>query len=109
MAHLFLSYSRQDADALRELSRALESAGHSVWWDVRSLQTGADWQRALRAGIVDSDAVVLLLSTHSAASEWVGRELEIARAQHKAILPVRIDGLAADDFPELIRAGSLQV
>ncbi len=109
MARIFISYSRKDTDQLRELARALEAAGHSVWWDVRSIQAGADWQRAIDTGIVDSDAVVLLLSAHSVASEWVTKELEIARAKHKAILPVRIDEIDAKDFPEFIRDENIHV
>jgi WD40 repeat protein len=109
LAHIFISYSRRDTDTLRELASALEAAGHSIWWDVRSIRAGADWQRAIGTGIVDSDAVILMLSTHSVASEWVRKELEIARSQHKAILPVRVDGIAATDFPEFIRDESIHV
>jgi hypothetical protein len=33
MAKVFLSYSRDDADKVAPLAAALESAGHTVWWD----------------------------------------------------------------------------
>jgi len=109
VAHIFISYSRRDADKLRELAPALEAAGHSAWWDVRSIQAGADWQRAIGTGIVDSDAVVLMLSNYSVTSEWVRKELELARSQHKAILPIRVDSISAKDFPEFIRDENIHV
>jgi WD40 repeat protein len=109
MAHLFISYSRRDEDARHELTAALENAGHSVWWDTRSIQTGADWLRAISTAIVDSDAVVLLLSQSASASTWVRHELETARRTHKAILPIRIDAIAPEDFPATIRDEHVQV
>ena len=35
MARVFLSYAREDAARVAPIARALEAAGHNVWWDQR--------------------------------------------------------------------------
>lgn len=58
MAYIFVSYSRRDKQELEKLVSTLQSAGHGVWWDVRSIQGGEDWQAAIKRAIVDSDVTV---------------------------------------------------
>ena len=33
MAKVFLSYSREDAAAAKQLADCISRAGHKVWWD----------------------------------------------------------------------------
>ena len=45
--HIFLSYSRANAEAAFTLRRALEDAGHRVWQDLTALKGGDEWIKSI--------------------------------------------------------------
>lgn len=59
--HVFLSYSRTNARAVKGLHDDLTAAGEVVWWD-RDILGGKDWQLAIHEAMTASYAVVLCLS-----------------------------------------------
>ncbi len=107
MAHLFVSYARNDQSQVERLLADLHKVRHTTWFDQRSIQGGDEWRLSIERGIADSDLVLLALSPDAAASEWVGRELAIALNQHKPILPVVIAPTPPADFPSVVREGHL--
>jgi hypothetical protein len=68
--HVFLSYCHDDMEQVDQMRAALESAGHSVWWDHGNgrLLPGTDWDREIKQAIRTSYAFVLCLS-----EQWVAR------------------------------------
>jgi TolB-like protein len=78
MAHLFISYSRTDRDAIERLAAALEAAGHSVWWD-RHIRGGASFAKDIEAQLVKADAIIVVWSPDANASDWVKDEAVYAR------------------------------
>ncbi len=78
MAHLFISYSRSDRDAVEKLSAALEAAGHSVWWD-RHIRGGASFAKDIEAQLKKADAIIVAWSTMANESDWVKDEAVYAR------------------------------
>jgi TolB-like protein len=78
MAHLFISYSRTDRDAIERLAAALEAAGHSVWWD-RHIRGGASFAKDIEAQLVKADAIIVAWSPGANASDWVKDEAVYAR------------------------------
>lgn len=87
---IFLSYSRADQTRARQLAQALEQAGLTVWWDTL-IEGGASFARSIEAALLASDAVVVLWSGTSVASDWVLDEAAHGRDLHK-LVPVSIDG-----------------
>jgi len=90
---VFLSYSRVDQDRARALAQALEQAGLQVWWD-RLIEGGAAFAKSIDAALTACDAVIVLWSTHSVASDWVLDEAARGR-DLKKLVPLSIDGTEA--------------
>ena len=91
MASVFLSYDREDAETGRRVARALEDAGHSVWWDQR-IKSGAQFAREIDQALKRADAVVVLWSEKSIESAWVRDEAATGRDAGK-LVPARIDAV----------------
>ncbi|WP_162350615.1 TIR domain-containing protein [Pseudoxanthomonas gei] len=87
---VFLSYSRADQDRARVLALALEEAGLQVWWDAL-IEGGAAFARTIETALAASDAVVVLWSGHSIASDWVLDEAAHGRDMKK-LVPLSLDG-----------------
>lgn len=87
---IFLSYARADQAVARKLARALDEAGFSVWWDTL-IEGGAAFAQTIEAALERCDAVVVLWSHHSIASDWVLDEAARGRELHK-LVPVTVDG-----------------
>lgn len=62
MKKIFISYSRCDESAVRDLVGALHSHGHEVWLDKANLQLGQKWWDNILTGIRESDVVIFVVS-----------------------------------------------
>ena len=61
MAGVFLSYDRDDRSAAQLIAKALEKAGHSVWWDLH-IRGGAQFSKVIEESLKAADVVVVLRS-----------------------------------------------
>lgn len=86
--HIFISYSHDDKIFAERLARDLDDAGLDVWIDFRRLRGGELWRDEIFNGIAQADVVVICLSPASIESEWVRREILMARGHHKRVIPV---------------------
>jgi tetratricopeptide (TPR) repeat protein len=93
MAGIFLSYDRDDANAARVIATALETAGHSVWWDLH-VRGGAQFSKVIEEALKAADAVVVLWSVNSIESAWVRDEAAAGRDSGR-LIPASIDGTEA--------------
>ncbi len=84
MAHLFISYSRNDRPVIEKLSAVLEEAGHSVWWD-RHIRGGAAFAKDIEAQLHKADAIIVAWSSDANESDWVKDEAVFARDKGKLI------------------------
>ena len=110
---VFVSYSSADRDAVESLLSRLDDelplrAPHDVWYDRESLKAGDDWQWEISREVEDSDAVLLLLSRASLASNWVRKEWEAAhdrqvRSGRNLLVLVNLDGTPIDSWPLFLR------
>ena len=100
MARIFISHSSKDnleAIAFRNWLIELGYAPEDVFLDLHSLGAGERWRDALRAANRRCEAVVLLASPASLASEEVRREILLAEEYHKPVVIGVIKGLDLDD------------
>jgi formylglycine-generating enzyme required for sulfatase activity len=96
---VFLSYSRRDGSAMRQVQETLRASGLSVWTD-EGLEPGTqNWQDAIAEAVRQADAMVVLLSPNSSQSKWVKNEIGFAETLNKQIFPVLIAGDAATAVP----------
>ena len=89
MAHLFLSYAREDRECAEVLARALTNHGWSVWWD-RLIDVGGRFSTVIEQELSQAKCVIVLWSRHSVKSDWVQSEASDA-AQRGILVPVRIE------------------
>lgn len=88
--NVFLSYSRADQTQVRALVDALQQAGLRVWWDDQ-IEGGAAFAKAIEAALLASEAVIVVWSAHSVASDWVLDESAHGR-DTKKLVPLSLDG-----------------
>lgn len=88
MNRVFISYSRRNRTFTERLARDLSDAGLDVWVDFRQIHAGEMWEEEIYRGLERASIVILCLSPDAVTSDWVQREIGIAREQEKFILPV---------------------
>lgn len=73
MAKVFLSYSREDVSAAKQLAECIGSAGHQVWWD-HQIEGGSRFTAEIDRELKGADAVVVMWTKSSVESPWVQDE-----------------------------------
>lgn len=89
---VFLSYAREDAEAVGRLERVLGDAGLDAWRDIHDIGGGEDWMAKIAGAVGSSVALVLVLSPSCAQSEFVPSEVALAVKHGIPVVPVRIAG-----------------
>lgn len=103
---VFVSYRDHEPSASEAelLAKELERSGYIVFHDKNRLRGGQSWANEIYRNIRESDVLIVLLqnaspqasekgiddSTHK--SEWVQREVDVARGANVSILPISIYG-----------------
>ena len=73
MAKVFLSYSREDVAAAKQLAACIDRAGHQVWWD-HQIEGGSRFTAEIDRELKGADAVVVIWTKSSVESPWVQDE-----------------------------------
>ena len=92
-ATVFLSYSHDDQKVARKLAAALARQGFTLWWD-EMIEGGSSFASSIDEALDKADAVIVLWSRDSVASDWVRDEAARGRAR-KRLVPLSIDGTKA--------------
>ncbi|MDX2136981.1 MAG: TIR domain-containing protein [Chloroflexota bacterium] len=96
--HVFMSYSRRDGNYARRLREHLVQSGIRIWLD-DAIEHGETWFNQIHEAIKTCTAFIVIMSPDSEASEWVQKEILLARRYKKPIFPVLLHG---EEFPLLI-------
>lgn len=94
--NVFLSYAKEDEQAVHAIRSALSTAGIGYWTPEKDIHPGDSIVSRIEEGIESADRVLIVLSPQSSKSEWVNREIALALAQSfeahgKRIIPVLLD------------------
>ena len=79
MTHVFVSYSRRDKEVVDRIVAAMEQTGMKIWIDREDIKAGNSWRVQIVEAIDTCDAFVLMLSSNSAISENVQKEIILAQ------------------------------
>lgn len=99
MAHgqktkIFISYKTGTTDGLtgtaNHIRQLLKAEKYDVWMDSQELVGSQKWNEEIYEAIPKSDIVLLLLAKKTATSEWVQREITVARVTRVTVIPVVI-------------------
>ncbi|NWF69572.1 MAG: toll/interleukin-1 receptor domain-containing protein [Chloroflexi bacterium] len=91
MTHIFISYSRKDKEFAQRLVAQLEKSGYPCWIDTEAIEGGQKWVQQINEALKNALCVILVLSGHAQQSDFVSRELGMADALKKLIIPVRLE------------------
>ncbi len=98
---VFLTHSEQDRGLAALVAREFESAGCGVF-AVHAIEAGDDFREKIVDALVESSAVVILLTRSSAVSPVVAFEIGAALAWSKPVFVV-YDGLLDQEIPGYLR------
>lgn len=89
----FISYSSQDKEFAEKLATDLKNQELGVWFDKWEIKVGDSLIEKIGHAIRQKDYLIVILSPHSVASEWVKKELNEAMQREIAekrvvVLPV---------------------
>ncbi len=102
MADVFISYSRRDKEFVTRLHGALVARQRDDWVDLEDIAPSAEWRSSILAGIEGARAFVFVLSSDSVASEECRKEIDLAVARHKRLIPVVCRDVATGTVPEAL-------
>lgn len=100
---IFISYSSKNKNTAYAICHALEQANIRCWIAPRDIDQvgGQSYASEITKAIINSKAVILVFSCHSATSYWVASEINIAFSNGKPIIPYKIDNTDLRDSSEL--------
>lgn len=75
MKKIFVSYSHQEFDCAKGITRFLKMQGHDVWIDDEKLLYGQEWAHDIDSAINNSDIMLAIISKNSARRKEVLREV----------------------------------
>ena len=90
-AAVFISYASKDRDRILDLVDRLDADGVSVWIDQMSIEGATMWSQEIVAAIRSCKVLILAISSNSADSKNVVKELSLASEGRKRILPVYLE------------------
>ncbi len=92
---IFISYrniprSKAEGNFLADVLR--KEFGYEIFIDTQELKNkgGVKWAETIYDNIHTSDVLIVLLEQETHLSEWVQREVDVARGAHVSILPIAI-------------------
>ncbi len=77
----FLSHNRQDKNLVRGVASILHGYGIETWFDEWEILPGDKITEKIEEGLSQATSVVIFLSPHAVASEWVKEEMHTALYQ----------------------------
>lgn len=72
---VFVSYNREDSAFVDKLAARLVMLRHSLWIDRWEMNIGDSLITKIQSALTESDAMLVILSRRSVASEWCRKEL----------------------------------
>ena len=99
---VFISYATGDSAIADELRNDLEKNGLKCFMAEKDIQVATEWQESIRAALIGSKSVLVLLTPRSINRPWVLMETGAAWALGKALVPA-LSQIAANELLDPIR------
>ncbi len=87
---VFISYSREDTNFMRQLKARLEQQGITVWVD-ENIKGGSTWDNIIEEALSTSDSIIVVLSKASVSSRMVMNEVSYGIEEDKGVIPVMVE------------------
>jgi hypothetical protein len=99
---VFISYAAGDSAIADELRNDLEKNGLKCFMAEKDIQVATEWQESIRAALIGSKWVLVLLTPRSINRPWVLMETGAAWALGKPLIPA-LSHVAANELLDPIR------
>lgn len=104
--YVFISYAREDRRRLdTTLFAPLNARGIDYWFD-EHIEFDSNWWDSVRNRLRGAHAVIVVMTSAAHRSDWVTREVQVAKERDKPIFPVLLDD---PPLVDLARAQVLRV
>ncbi len=102
--NVFISYNHdgETKGTISKLSSDLEKLGLKVWLDQNEIKPGESISTAIANGLEQASHVLAVVGPNDKQSAWATKELEMAKAQGKPIIPLMVNSATVKDLPESI-------
>jgi peptide/nickel transport system substrate-binding protein/oligopeptide transport system substrate-binding protein len=98
---IFVSHSRDDHEWTARFVEALRATGLDVWYDARELQGSDAWVARIQDELRHCETFLVILTPATIRSPWVQREIQLALAADKRILPILHKPLTTQQIDEI--------
>ena len=102
MSNVFISYSREDGDFVRDLSGEIETLGYKVWVDLEEIAPTQEWLETVFSAIEAADNFVFVIAPDSVVSKYCEFELKHAEKHNKKIITILARPTPDQDIPSNI-------
>jgi hypothetical protein len=102
MCRVFLSHSEKDADFIEHLRRLLFLIDIDCNIAEYEPRAGAELWEKIQRMIEESYFVIVLLTNDGIESEWVQREITMAKTLKKKFVPI-VDKIVKDSIPDPLK------
>ncbi len=99
---VFISYAAGDSAIADELRNDLQRNGLKCFMAEKDIQVATEWQDSIRAALIGSKRILVLLTPRSINRPWVLMETGAAWALGKALIPA-LSHVAANELLDPIR------
>jgi RNA polymerase sigma factor (sigma-70 family) len=100
MPRVFISHSNEDCSFVEaELLPLLAKHGIDTWYSQVNIQTADQWEQKIREGLEESDWFLVVMSSRSAVSQWVAREVHWAMEERPhRVIPIMMEPCDIHDW-----------
>jgi hypothetical protein len=91
---VFVSYAHKDTARVKPIVDELVQLGFNVWFDSKNLQGGELWASEIARAIRECDIFLLVISRASMKSDEIRREVDLAYANQRKLVLLRLDSAA---------------
>jgi hypothetical protein len=88
MSHVFISYARDDHQVAVLVQEQLERSGFNVWLHRPETRDIQDWQTSVTQAIIDSFAVIIVITLRAVTSSFVEDVWNVADGLNKRVVPL---------------------
>jgi class 3 adenylate cyclase len=103
---IFISHNHGDREFVEtRLVAPLRAAGIETWYCADDIPKGAAWTAAIRKGLAMCNWVIVVVSSRSARSRWVKREIDLSVIEERfddRVIPVLLDDTDLRDVNEYL-------
>jgi len=110
---VFISYRRKGISQIVAptlAKRLKEDYDYTVFYDGTELvpKAGVEWQKLIFERARGCDVLIVLLEKETADSDWVQREVDVARGAGVSLLPIPVDVIDKTDVMDKLAIDALQ-